>query len=591
MVIRGLDGADGPSPSADSVSSLLDTLVQVAQRGSSEELLETVESVFDLLDDDVRTALAVRAAAEESAGSSRDFLAVGAAVRVVTERTKEAAGDRLRKLLAVSKGDARVLRDLTLAYVRKGQVDRAFKSVLDDNIAFANAAGQEVKARVLTFLRDDVIASAENDAGGTGAPARAAGRVAAGAGDTPAAQHHAPRFAGDAVDLASGGASTDEGADATVTAPHAFLPGRGVGEAVLVSGKEAKKRGLRERVQRAAGAAAESLCARGWAVIDDVFDMNAIRAVRSEIALLGSEYRQSEIWVGRAPGVGAQVAAPSVRGDQVLWMCGGHARAAGVVDTRELKTKGAVEPCDPAAARRVGQTRFSAVRDVIRALDALVQHVSDCVPRLRGALTRRSDCMLAVYPGQGARFQRHVDNTAGDGRLLTALVYLNPGWDRAHGGALRVFDARVGDAPAPAGAFEAVDVFPEAGRVALFFADAVAHEVRPCFAHRHAMTVWYYGSAQRAAAVDAAASAGPPLPGAESEAEARAFVQRVVAGSDGAEELARAARELSEGAAGVVASVLGLPPGVDLPSWVGRVGAEGVRAARDGLSRMGLGEG
>lgn len=125
---------------------------------------------------------------------------------------------------------------------------------------------------------------------------------------------------------------------------------------------------------------------------------------------------------------------------------------------------------------------------MIRALDALVQHVSDCVPRLRGALTRRSDCMLAVYPGQGARFQRHVDNTAGDGRLLTALVYLNPGWDRAHGGALRVFDARVGDAPAPAGAFEAVDVFPEAGRVALFFADAVAHEVRPCFAHRHAMT-------------------------------------------------------------------------------------------------------
>lgn len=65
-----------------------------SQRGSSEELLETVESVFDLLDDDVRTALAVRAAAEESAGSSRDFLAVGAAVRVVTERTKEAAGDR-----------------------------------------------------------------------------------------------------------------------------------------------------------------------------------------------------------------------------------------------------------------------------------------------------------------------------------------------------------------------------------------------------------------------------------------------------------------------------------------------------------------
>ena len=41
--------------------------------------------------------------------------------------------------------------------------------------------------------------------------------------------------------------------------------------------------------------------------------------------------------------------------------------------------------------------------------------------------------------GKGSRFQRHIDNTAGDGRVLTVLVYLNSDWDAADGGALRVY--------------------------------------------------------------------------------------------------------------------------------------------------------
>jgi Rps23 Pro-64 3,4-dihydroxylase Tpa1-like proline 4-hydroxylase len=41
--------------------------------------------------------------------------------------------------------------------------------------------------------------------------------------------------------------------------------------------------------------------------------------------------------------------------------------------------------------------------------------------------------------GKGSRFQRHIDNTAGDGRVLTVLVYLNSDWQAADGGALRVY--------------------------------------------------------------------------------------------------------------------------------------------------------
>ena len=40
----------------------------------------------------------------------------------------------------------------------------------------------------------------------------------------------------------------------------------------------------------------------------------------------------------------------------------------------------------------------------------------------------RSKAMCTVYPGAGARYVRHVNNPDRNGRLLTALLYLNPDW-------------------------------------------------------------------------------------------------------------------------------------------------------------------
>ena len=164
----------------------------------------------------------------------------------------------------------------------------------------------------------------------------------------------------------------------------------------------------------------------------------------------------SEIWVGKDAGAGAQITVPSVRGDQVLWMCGGRVRQAGVADISSLAgqpaTRGAVAPCQgqtttttPPPTPTPNSTPFSALKDLIRALDQLV--FTALKPPRVGS---RSDAMLAVYPGKGARFQRHVDNTANDGRVLTVICYLNPDWDPAHGGGL-VVDAREGGTDRQAG--------------------------------------------------------------------------------------------------------------------------------------------
>lgn len=40
--------------------------------------------------------------------------------------------------------------------------------------------------------------------------------------------------------------------------------------------------------------------------------------------------------------------------------------------------------------------------------------------------------MVACYPGspgKGTGYKRHIDNPNKDGRLITTLYYLNPGWD------------------------------------------------------------------------------------------------------------------------------------------------------------------
>ena len=47
--------------------------------------------------------------------------------------------------------------------------------------------------------------------------------------------------------------------------------------------------------------------------------------------------------------------------------------------------------------------------------------------------------MLACYPGNGTHYIPHVDNPNKNGRILTALLYLNCDWNKSYGGYLRIY--------------------------------------------------------------------------------------------------------------------------------------------------------
>ena len=164
--------------------------------------------------------------------------------------------------------------------------------------------------------------------------------------------------------------------------------------------------------------------------------------------------------------------------------------------------------------------RLPLLETLCESFDALVRHLGEhgggrC-PDLR-AVDQRSSPMFAVYPGGGSRYMQHVDNPDGNGRVLTMLYYLNPGWSaETDGGCLRLMR---GDGSASVGEErggtlpELARVAPVLDRVVLFWSDArVPHEVLPAYRERLAISVWYHApdaggtAAMRAVAKAAAAT-------------------------------------------------------------------------------------
>mmetsp|Transcript_13255 Transcript_13255/g.33571 ORF Transcript_13255/g.33571 Transcript_13255/m.33571 type:complete len:162 (-) Transcript_13255:34-519(-) len=118
-------------------------------------------------------------------------------------------------------------------------------------------------------------------------------------------------------------------------------------------------------------------------------------------------------------------------------------------------------------------------------LDDLILQMTEHCPELAGAHLMRDKAMVTCYPGGSTRYVRHVDNAnnANRTRVLTTIVYLNPDWEEAHGGQLRLH--------AKGGGYH--DIAPRHDRLAMFWSDfRTPHEVLPTLADRFAVSFWYH---------------------------------------------------------------------------------------------------
>uniref|UniRef100_G3P4H7 hypoxia-inducible factor-proline dioxygenase n=1 Tax=Gasterosteus aculeatus TaxID=69293 RepID=G3P4H7_GASAC len=152
----------------------------------------------------------------------------------------------------------------------------------------------------------------------------------------------------------------------------------------------------------------------------------------------------------------------NIRGDQIAW-----------VEGRE-------PGCETIAA-------LMAYIDESVMYSAANGQLGDCI------INGRTKAMVACYPGNGAGYVRHVDNPNGDGRCITCIYYLNQDWDvKKQGGLLQIY---------PEGKNVVANIEPLFDRLLIFWSDRRnPHEVKPAFATRYAITVWYFDAKERAEA-------------------------------------------------------------------------------------------
>jgi hypothetical protein len=556
------------------------------------------------------------------------------------------AGNMLDQLLAECIGDVKKLQARLVARIQSGEVDKYFLQVIDDNMRACEAAGYQNKYKLFTFMRNFIVEQQKLlDHSAKSSPDDGSGDAENEMKDLPgASMHHAPQF----VDNA--GNSVEQ----QVVIPESdvkFFDATSASDAALKPIRNRKKKNLKREARLKVSSLAEQvsdhLNEHGWAVMDKFLPLDLVRRVRIEANLFRQFYEQSEIWVGKRADIGAHVRVPSVRGDKVLWVCGGHRTGGGVEQqglSRNIDHYGQIEPCRLEVKAQAPIRQFMAMRELLHAVDKLVDGLKAANPLLKD-IYERSDAMFSIFPGDGARFAKHIDNTTYDGRRLTLVIYLNPGWEANQGGCLRLTEVprhhlterfpslahiesedededdhasekknAAGTTSAGAntggsnettedGKYKIIDILPAAGRIAIFYSAVIPHEVMPSFADRHAISIWFYDKSERQEAVERAKETGTGNLLAKTNPEAQIEAQNFIAelmggdevGDDGGDPtpeelsaLGSKVAELTSEALEVVASITGAPSSQSFRDGFPQLTTNDLKSMRALFRRMGL---
>ena len=198
---------------------------------------------------------------------------------------------------------------------------------------------------------------------------------------------------------------------------------------------------MSDELKQASAILIDHLAKHGWAVTTDLLAPSTITALTQEAQTL---------WAGsafKAAGVGRdtnfQVRA-DIRSDHILWL----------------------DEANLTAPQAAYCTAMETLRQELNAqLFVGVQSL---------------EAHYAVYP-PGAFYQKHLDRfSTADERILSCSLYLNPNWDEADGGALRLYEGE-----------RCIEIYPHAGTFVLFRSDAIVHEVLPATRERFSLTGWF----------------------------------------------------------------------------------------------------
>ena len=190
---------------------------------------------------------------------------------------------------------------------------------------------------------------------------------------------------------------------------------------------------------------ADALAGPGWCVTPNVLTATELAAIRAQAGQLEAEGGFKSAGVGRGQALSIR---SEVRSDRVCWL-------------------------DPAS-------RDGAIGAYLARLDALRQGLN------------RDLCLglfsfeghLAIYPA-GSYYRRHLDQFRGvELRTLTCILYLNPDWQPADGGILRIYTD-----PARPDHFD--EIAPVGGTLVTFLSARFEHEVMPAARERLSLTGWF----------------------------------------------------------------------------------------------------
>ncbi|CAE7484667.1 egl-9 [Symbiodinium natans] len=321
--------------------------------------------------------------------------------------------------------------------------------------------------------------------------------------------------------------------------------------------------------------------AQGYAICDNFASPEDVRLLAAELAAYDQDFETAKIWVGKQAS-GAQLSVPTVRSDRIFWVCGEHRTPAREMlwDSAGKQPTAGLAPCRPEVVMEKTTHGFPRLRATMNRVDDFVLHgLAKHVSRLSG-LAERSDAMVSIYDG-GARFQKHVDNPNKDGRVLTSIVYLNSGepWGADDGGQLRMFPE--GEPP--------LEFAPETGRLVLFWADRLPHEVLPAKRRRMALTYWWFDRTEREAKVqELADEVGNQRLKVSEESLAQDFIAFMLSDKSSPAEIVQKAHTLPAKALSTVATVVGAADGQEALEGIGRLTESDLSRLRGSMGKMGL---